>query len=136
MAKTHKVRRLNDSKSKVIAQNILKEKTEALPDYEEHVRSPIVIAKHIPEYRNVVFLNGRDPGYALDFHYASKTHPLKQYKLLHGFEHNLPVEVIEHLEGCSEPQYGYRRGMDGHPEMYVISRKFIFQLRNPPKKVA
>jgi hypothetical protein len=85
--------------------------------------------KHIPEMRRIIFLNGRDPGVPLDFHYASKTHPLKFYTLYHGQEHDLPVEVIYHLEDCGENQYGYRTGRSGHPEMYVKSKKYIFQCK-------
>lgn len=136
MARTQRMRRLNDAKSEVIAENILKQDPEGLQKTEDMQIDRVVIAKQIPEYRQVVFLNGRDPGYPLDFHYASATHPLKIYKLLHGQEYKLPVEIIEHLEGCNEPQYGYRRGLDGHPEMYITSRKYIFQLRTPPKKAA
>ncbi len=136
MARPRRMQRLNDAKSEVIADNVLKQDPEGLPSTEDLKMDQIVIAKNIPEYRSVIFLNGRDPGYPLDFHYASKTHPLKIYKLIHGHEHKLPVEVIEHLESCAEPQYAYRRGADGHPEMYQVSKKFIFQLRTPPKKVA
>ena len=126
-------RRLNDARSEVIQENILKENPEGVPD-----ESGFVIAKvrHIPKMRKIVFLNQRDPGYPLDFHYASGTHPLKTYKLLHGHEHDLPEEVIEHLESCAERQYGYRKGLDGHPEMYVKGLKYLFQCRSPKTKVA
>ena len=107
-----------------------------MPPVDHSSIEKLVVAKAIPEYREIVFLNGRDPGYPLDFHYSSKTHPLKIYKLLHGQTYKLSVEVIEHLETRSEPQYAYRKGLDGHPEMYVISRKYIFQCRNVPKHQA
>lgn len=136
MARPQRMRRLNDAKSEVIAENVLKQNPDGLPSTDDMVSEPVVVAKQIPEYRKVQFLNGRDPGYPLDFHYASSTHPLKIYKLIHGHEYNLPVEIIDHLESCNEPQYGYRKGADGHPEMYVVSRKYIFQLRNVPKKAA
>ena len=136
MARMQRMRRLNDAKSEVIADNILKQDPEGFKKTEDAAIEEVVISKNVPEYRKIVFLNGRDPGYPLDFHYASATHPLKIYKLLHGHEYNLPVEIIEHLESCNEPQYGYRRGADGHPEMYVQSRKYIFQFRTPPKKAA
>lgn len=126
MAKTR--RRLNDASSQVIQEEILKQNPKGLPD-----ESGIVIATQIPEYRNVIFINQRDPGYPLEFHYASGTHPLKHYKLLDGKEHTLPVEVIEHLESCAERQYGYRKGMDGHPEMFTKGLKYIFTFRNPQK---
>ena len=129
MARPRKI--LNEAKSEVIASEILKESPEGLP--EAKLAPTVVIANKVPEYRKIVFVNGRDPGYPLEFHYASATHPLKQYKLLHGHEYNLPVEIIDHLESCNEPQYAYRKGMDGHPEMYIASRKYIFQCRNAPK---
>lgn len=128
MAKT---RRLNDASSKVISEEILKENPKGLPD-----ESGIVIAKEIPEFRRVIFVNQRDPGYPLEFHYASKNHPLKQYKLLDGHEYNLQVEVINHLESCAERMYGYRKGADGHPEMFVRGLKYIFTFRNPPQTKA
>lgn len=129
MARTQK--RLNDSSSKVIEENHLKQNPEGLPDQV----TGIVITNHIPQYRKVVFLNNRDPGVALHFHYHSKTHPLKHYTLFHGLEHELPVEVIDHLESCGEAQYGYRKNREGHPEHYVTGHKYIFQFRNA-KQVA
>jgi hypothetical protein len=133
MARPRRVRPINDAKSEVIAENVLKENPEGLPPVDHSSIHKIVTAKHVPEYREIVFINGRDPGYPLDFHYSSKTHPLKIYKLLHGQTYKLPVEVIDHLESRSEPQYAYRKGFDGHPEMYIVSRKFIFQCRNVPR---
>lgn len=136
MARTRKMRRLNDAKSEVIAEHVLKENPEGLPPVDYAKTEKVVVAKYVPEYRDIIFLNGRDPGYPLDFHYSSKTHPLKIYKLIHGAQYKLPIEVIEHLESRSEPVYGYRKGFDGHPEMYVLSRKFFFQCRNAPRAAA
>jgi len=133
MTRMRRGNRLNDAKSKVIEKEILKENPE---DYSDELPESVVVMNHVPEYRSVTFLNGRDPGQALYFHYASATHPLKQYTLHHGFQYDLPVEIIEHIESCSEPQYAYRKSIDGHPEMFVCSKKFIFQLRNVPKKAA
>jgi len=116
---------LNDAPSKVIEENILKERPEGLPD----VDTGIVFSTHIPEMEYVEFVNGRDPGFPLDFHYHSKTHPLKHYTLYHGYKYELPVEVIQHLESCAEKDYGYRKSIHGHPEMYVKSLKYIFQCR-------
>ena len=135
MARPRKLPKLGEAKSEVIAENFLKQDPEELEKCAD-LDTRIVVAHHVPAYRRVVFLNGRDPGFTLEFHYSSATHPLKSYKLVHGKEYDLPEEVIENLEGCNEPQYGYRPGMDGHPEMYVISKKYIFQLRNAPKKSA
>ena len=116
---------LGDSSSAVIEENILREEPEAIDSSRK-----VVKMTHIPEYRKVMFLNGRDSGYPLDFHYASKTHPLKTYHLVHGKEYNLPVEIIDHLESCAENQYGYRQGAEGHPEMYVKGKKYLFSCRS------
>ena len=123
-------KRLNDAKSEVIEENILKENPDGLPD-----SNGIVIAKFVPETRRIQFINGRDPGYPLDFHYHSKSHPLKHYTLYHGKEYELSEEIIQHLENCAERQYGYRQGPNGHPEMYTKSLKYIFQCKSV-KKVA
>lgn len=133
MARIQRIRRLNDAKSEVIAANVLKQNPE---DYAEAAAPQVVVMNHIPEYRKVIFLNGRDPGVALHFHYASKTHPLKNYTLYHGFEHELPVEVIEHLESCAENQYAYRKTAQGEIEQFVNSKKYIFTFRNGPRKAA
>lgn len=132
---------LNEAKSEVIQEEILKENPEGLPEATPSElgiadESGIVVTSYIPEMRKIVFVNNRDPGYPLEFHYHSKTHPMKQYKLVHSHEYDLPVEVIEHLEGCSEPQYAYKTGEEGHPEMYVKGKKFIFQCRTAPRKSA
>jgi hypothetical protein len=129
MARTQS--KLNDKSSEVIEENILKEN----PDY---VESNIVIAKKIPPKQDMVrfiFLNGRDPGVALSFHYHSATCPLQQYTLYHGMEHELPQEIVDHLESCAESQYGYRTGIDGHPESYVKNKKYIFQCKQVKKAV-
>ena len=129
-------RALNEAKAEVIAENVLQENPEGLPPVDIDMLDKVVVANQIPKYRKIVFINGRDPGYPLDFHYSSKTHPLKIYKLLHGQEYDLPEEIIEHLESCNEPVYAYRKGRDGHPEMFIESRKYIFQCRNPQRKTA
>lgn len=129
MAKTQK--RLNDSKSKVIQENILQETPEGFQEPEDFIHeSGIVVAKHIPEVRRIQFLNGRDPGQELMFHYHTATHPLKHYTLFHGKEYDLPVEIIEHLENCSENIYGYKPGPSGHPEMYVKSKRYVFTCKS------
>lgn len=127
MAKT--LKKLNDASVKVVEENILKENPDGFPN------TAVVIAKEIPEMKRIMFLNNRDPGVALQFHYSSKTHPLHQYTLYHGFEHDLPQEVIDHLESCAERQYGYRKNPEGHPEHYVKSLKYIFQCK-PVRKAA
>jgi hypothetical protein len=127
MARTTK---LNTQKAEVIERNHLLQDPEGLPP----TSSTVVLSTHIPEMRRVIFLNGRDPGCALNFHYHSKTHPLLHYTLYHGMEHELPVEIIEHLENCGEKIYGYKTGPEGHPEAYVKNTKYIFSFKSPQRK--
>ena len=129
-----KYRRLNTQKAEVIHENYLKE----TPDGFSEPQLPggitgVVVADKIPEIRHVQFLNGRDPGRELMFHYHSATHPLKHYTLFHGKEYDLPVEIIEHLESCAEKQYGYRMGPNGHPEMYTKSLKYLYTCKSARK---
>lgn len=128
-------KKLNEASSQVIEQNILKETpaTElGIPDDTEIVFA--TAASEIPKMKKILFINGRDPGYPLDFHYHSKTHPLKLYTLLHGKEYELPEEIIDHLEQCAELQYGYRQNSDGKPEMYTKNKKYLYSckpVKNP-----
>lgn len=119
--------RLNSQKSEVIEKNFLEQNPDIIPSLDEQ---EIVVVKKVPEMRKFVFLNGRDPGQALYFHYASKGCPLKQYTLYHGKEHILPVEIVEHLEDCKEPVYAYKKGESGFQEHYISSYKYIFQCKN------
>lgn len=123
-----KHKKLNNQKSEVIQENILLENPEGLPA-ELPEPDQIQIFKEIPKMETIVFRNDRDPGLPLEFHYASKTHPLKQYKLIHGQVYTLPLEIVEHLESCAVPIYGYRKGLDGHPEMYIQAMKYQYQCK-------
>lgn len=126
--------KFKNASSEVIEKSILQENPEGLPACGTVPQvGEVVVAQYVPEYRKVQFVNGRDPGQELMFHYHSKTHPLKHYTLFHGKEYDLPVEIIEHLENCAEKQYGYRQGHSGHPEMYVKSLKYIFQCKSVKK---
>lgn len=127
--------KFKDASSEVIAENVLQENPEGLPPVDHNIVEKIVVMKHVPKYKIATFLNGRDPGVALHFHYSSKTHPLKHYTLYHGMEHKLPAEVIDWLESCNEPQYAYAPGQSGHPESFIASRKYIFQFRNVKEAV-
>ena len=100
--------RLNEQKQEVISNNFLEQDPEGFRPATAPADGDLIITKKMPEYERVEFLNGRDPGEALYFHYASGTHPLKQYTLFHGKEYELPVEIIEHLETRAECQYGHR----------------------------
>ena len=126
------VSKFKDASSETIEKNYLQADPEGLPTMDSLPKEDsIVIAKRMPEMRRICFLNGRDPGQELMFHYHSKTHHLKHYTLFHGKEYDLPVEVIEHLENCRESQYGYRVNPNsGHPEMYTKGYKYIFQCKN------
>lgn len=122
-------KRLNDMDGETIAKNFL------VQDPEIPTEQKVVIAKEIPKMETIRFLNNRDPGVMLHFHYASKTHPLKHYDLMHGFEYNLPVEVIRHLEGqnksdpfaCHKRTYGRRMRDDGISETYANGYVPYFQ---------
>jgi len=93
---------------------------------EELQENQVVIATEIPKHEKIVFRNQRDPGHPLEFHYASKTHPFKMYKLIDGQTYDLPLEVILNLESCRENIEKYRRGSDGLPQIYVAGYKTHF----------
>lgn len=119
--------KLNNRPKDVIAEEIFKENPVGVPEIKE---SAIAIATEMPKMETIIFRNDRDPGIPLTFHYSSKTHPLHHYTLYHGQEHTLPVEVIEHLESCAVPLYAYRKGPDGHPQMYCNGKKYNFSCKS------
>lgn len=86
----------------------------------------VVVMYEMPKFERITFRNQRDPGYPLEFHYASKSHPFKQYKLIDGQQYDLPYEVIKNLEGCRENIHKYRRGQEGLPEVYIAGYKTHF----------
>lgn len=86
----------------------------------------IVLVTEMPKYERVIFRNQRDPGHPLEFHYASKSHPFKMYKLIDGETYSLPIEVIRNLEGCRENVEKYRRSSQGIPEIYIAGYKTHF----------
>lgn len=87
----------------------------------------IVIMHEIPQHESVIFRNQRDPGYPLEFHYSSKSHPFKQYKLIDGQSYSLPREVIRNLESCRENIEKYRKNNNtGLPEIYIAGYKTHF----------
>lgn len=98
----------------------------------EKVENPsekIQVVDSVPPHRKIIFVNGRDPGCPLDFHYHSKTHYLKHYVLYDGLEVTLPEEVIQHLESCAIPQYAYTKRPDGTPLLYKKSYTYLYQFR-------
>lgn len=125
--------RLNDQAPEVIAKNFLEEVPDTI-----HSDEKVVIATEIPKMERILFINNRDPGAMMPFHYASPTHPLKHYNLMHGLEYELPVEIIRHLEGtnkydpfsCHQRLYSQRTNYEGSPENYVSGYKPYFQCRS------
>lgn len=117
MAKSY----LNNASSEVQEKNFLLENPDIPTD------QVVVMAKEMPKMRDITFMNNRDPGCTLHFHYHSKTHPLKHYDLMHGQKYSLSEEVISHLEGqnsydpysCHTRLYGSRMMSDGRTENYV-----------------
>ncbi len=121
MAKTKS--KLNNAKSQVIEEQILQENPEGFSD---ELAPEVVIMKELPKMERIVFRNDRDPGHAHEFHYHSKTHPLHRYRLAHGKEYTLPIEIIEHLENRKIPLYAYRKNEEGRPEMFITGYKHQF----------
>lgn len=125
-----KNRTLNDTDKETIDKNFLSE-TPELPTGEK-----VVVAQEIPKYDRIRFQNMRD-GVTLRFHYCSKTHPLKHYELVHGQEYNLPIEVINHLQGetsydlwsCHSRSYGRRMRPDGISEHYPNAFQPYYQCK-------
>jgi hypothetical protein len=120
--------KINKAKSKIIEDNFLQQDPDGIA---ETKALPIVaVVKEMPKMETIIFRNDRDPGMPLEFHYHTKTHRLHHYKLLHGKQYTLPLEVIEHLENRCIPIYGYRQGADDHPEMFIKSYKYQFTCKN------
>lgn len=115
--------KLNNAPKEVIDKQFLEESPEGFDPVEQ---SSIVIAKDVPRMETIQFRNDRDPGVELEFHYATKTHPLHIYKLQHGGIYTLPVEVIEHLESRIIPNYIYKKDENGIPQLVVSSNKHMF----------
>ncbi len=86
----------------------------------------VVVINETPKFEKVTFRNQRDPGYPLDFHYASKSHPFKQYHLVDGAQYDMPIEVIKNLEACRENIHKYRKNSEGIPEVYTAGYKTHF----------
>jgi hypothetical protein len=93
---------------------------------DELKENQVVVIKEMPRHERIIFRNQRDPGHPLEFHYASASHPFKQYKLIDGQEYDLPHEVIINLERCREDIHKYRRSSEGIPEVYVAGYKTHF----------
>lgn len=93
---------------------------------EELGEGKIVIANDVPKRETIIFRNQRDPGYPLEFHFSSKNHPFKSYKLIDGQTYTLDVEVIRNLESCRENIEKYRRNSEGLPEIYIAGYRTNF----------
>jgi len=124
------MKKINEGSKEVIEKNFLQEEQE-LPNTTVHVY------KEVPQTAKGIFINNRDPGVALMFHYSSKTHPLHHYTLYHGQECELPLEVINHLEGmnsfdpwsCHRRMYGKRTLPDGSSEIFENGYQSYFQFK-------
>lgn len=125
-------RKLEKSKEEIEKQ-LLKEHREEEALLDVVVEEKIVVSTKMPEYRRVVFVNQRDPGVMMSFHYKSKTHALKHYDLVPGVEYDLPVEVIEHVENCGYPLYGKEEMINGMQKRPVIGYKYHFAFRSPKR---
>lgn len=127
-----------------MAKSILNNASQAIQDENFLLENPdipvekvVIVAREIPKMETVIFMNNRDPGVTLHFHYASKTHPLKHYDLVHGQRYTLPVEIIQHLEGqhdhdpysCHKRLYARRMKDDGISENYVSGYTSYFQCK-------
>lgn len=100
---------------------------ESIQDVAKELKeNQVVVAVHDPCIEKITFRNQRDPGYPLEFHYASATHPFKQYKLIDGQDYELPREVILNLESCRENIHKYRKSREGIPEVYIAGYKTHF----------
>ncbi len=123
---------LGQAGKEIVEKNFLEENPTDIPTEQK-----VVVSQEIPKYTRIRFMNMRDPGITLHFHYASKTHPLKHYDLINGEEYDLPNEVIAHLEGenkqdpyaCHSRLYGRRMKADGVSECYVNGYKPYFQCK-------
>lgn len=100
---------------------------ESIEEVAAELKDNQVVAVHeTPRFEKVTFRNQRDPGYPLEFHYSSKSHPFKQYKLIDGAQYDLPFEVVKNLEGCRENIHKYRKNSEGIPEVYIAGYKTHF----------
>ena len=126
---------LGEMEKEIVDRNFLEEN----PDIP--LEKKVVVAKEIPKMETIIFQNFRDGGTTLNFHYASATHPLKHYDLVHGQEYTLPVEVINHLEGnnksdpysCHKRMYARRMRPDGISETYANQYVAYFQCKSVRK---
>lgn len=120
---------LGDEASKKVTEEFLKENPEGLPDAPKLEK--VVVAKFIPEMEEVVFVNQRDPGVMLEFHYKSKTYPIQHFKLMDGETYKLAKEIIDHLQSCSIPIYGKEIMDQGICKRPIVGHKYMYSFRNP-----
>jgi len=102
--------------------------SESIEEIKEKLQTnKVVVVNQVPQVEKIIFRNQRDPGYPLEFHYASKTHPFKQYTLVDGQEYSLPKEVIKNLESCRENIEKYRKNQHTNlPEIFIAGYKTHF----------
>lgn len=122
---------LGQSSKEVVEKNFLEEN----PDIP--LEEKVVIAKEVPKMMDIIFVNYKDPGVALEFPYQSKTHPLKRYTLFHGQKYTLPEEIVNHLHGdieydlhsCHEPIHGIKKNLEGRNQSYIQDWKQLYQCK-------
>lgn len=94
------------------------------------------VAQDIPKMQEIIFVNNKDPGEPLTFHYHSVNHPLKHYTLRPGQKYTLSEEIIRHLEGQSEndPYSCHKREYaekfeNGETKLYIKNYVSYYQCR-------
>ena len=76
----------------------------------------------------VEFNNLENPGLTLEFTYGT-TKNFKRYVLLDGAKVKLPEKVVQHLESCGTPLYGYAPDGLGKMVKRRLSTKRRFSCR-------
>lgn len=98
----------------------------------------VVLQSNMPTMVRIRFFNLRDPGRELKFFLKTATHPLHHYTLFHDKEYDLPLEVVQHLEGmnpkmpnsCMMPIRKDKLADDGiQSQSYISSWKSLFQCK-------
>ena len=82
----------------------------------------------LQEEITIEFYNLEEPGVPLRFSYGSTKRP-ENFTLLHGGKYKLRREIIEHLESCQIPMWGYKPDGTGRMIKDVKGFKSRFQCR-------
>lgn len=81
-----------------------------------------------PKVKTYEFYNLEEPGLSIKFPYGPSTN-IKKYHLFHGGKHDLPEEVVRHVESCQTPMWAYRPDGNGQMVKQLTGWKSRFQLR-------